>query len=1207
MKLTASLLGLDSRPKTAADLSKVAHLFEAGSIISDAAGDVFRVRAKVAGPEGFVFKLANLQGKPVQTPVDFYPLNRYNAKVAKWMRFVLAYNADWDMYVKEYIRAAGLPVDESYNWAKWFQAKFYTKLKGDDEVKDEAIHQTIVTALAQRKALDANNPAGFQHAIKRFPPGVQQLPLEKQVTQFLLTLFSGRVQEANQFIDKMQRPDSDSMTQDAPEEQEDQSTTNILDTEEHATGPEGQELADFKTDMNKFRQGFSSWLDQSNRPETAKNYLNLWDAFIYWVTQEHAEPKISDIYPFWAQLTRDAKHPKGLGFDSMKQYYGKFPQMVHQFTDENRDELEGNPLVAIVDRLPKKTFTQPAQASVLGGLKLADDCDLDALDTAGAEYVGDNAEVAKTSEAVVSKWDWACPSCQYGNTVINGLGGHVQCHKCNQIFSTNILKNDGVLKNMSLTASIQDDDGHETDISDEGYCTECGKEHPSIKDICSDCRAKGKKTADDVASDIAEAKTHTESPDSVDADIKQPTEPMEKQAAQDFQIGEEVQGRLGASTFLGTVENVEGGKVQIRNKNNPRLVRSFDVNDVTPLTIVHEENSQRVQRDDAEEAEKVRVVEDEIGKFKDRLTKRPSCWGCGGDWSQRWSAEDLAPVQMEGTRHLVCPDCVEDVGSENLEFVASVTSALKQSIVRNHNLLQHLANVCECGHGKTYHDGKNKQCHGGTKENPCNCDGRIRKPKTGGIGHEFTDGIRPQTNVQDTGRLEGDAGPNSPSERDPNWRVTGAVAIAPQPGVGGAAGLQPQQNPATNVNNRGVPDPSSNTPPGEEDKGIGQTVLPQQVNDETDSGSGQGDTNKPMKHTVPPDLPFQRLHLQSLKDASLHLAGADKAIVNKLRQSAIGDSVGWSGKYQEYVVKRQYFYTHGMTEDKLAEAVKALIPNATITSARNFWHPWPKDSWFEVRFKVPTTTEVPAASADDRAKAMGLPSAVPGAAGIDPQGNIIPADANTGTKVEEKSMATTGSKRATVVEKIKARKAATKWAKLRQVADEHAPEAAEALEQLGQAFGELADRVDAFRENLDLVDAPKNAALKTRIAARRALGANFKRIAEESPEIMAGAVNELFHSLDDVAGAVEAFAENMGIELTMTPVEKDFAEEGQEELAGDIPVEEIPMDEDPKEANSGGGARGWTNDRDENGQPKTPEKATIPVAQGLAPTTANKK
>src|SRR5208282_2843248 len=36
-------------------------------------------------------------------------------------------------------------------------------------------------------------------------------------------------------------------------------------------------------------------------------------------------------------------------------------------------------------------------------------------------------------------------------------------------------------------------------------------------------------------------------------------------------------------------------------------------------------------------------------------------------------------------------------------------------------------NLCECGHVKTYHDGKNRVCQGGTKESPCNCDGRFHK------------------------------------------------------------------------------------------------------------------------------------------------------------------------------------------------------------------------------------------------------------------------------------------------------------------------------------------------------------------------------------------------------------------------------------------------------------------------------------------------
>jgi hypothetical protein len=354
--------------------------------------------------------------------------------------------------------------------------------------------------------------------------------------------------------------------------------------------------------------------------------------------------------------------------------------------------------------------------------------------------------------------------------------------------------------------------------------------------------------------------------------------------------------------------------------------------------------------------------------------------------------------------------------------------------------------------------------------------------------------------------------------------------------------------------------------------------------------------NQPEKKTVPPDLPFQRLHLQSLQAATLKLAGADKEVVSKLDSAAIFDTIRWSPKFQEYICKRGYFYTHGMTEDKLAAAVKNLIPEAVISSSRNFWHPWPKDSWFEVRFKVPATAE----PATPEAPATTEPS----------QQEAVMA--------QPKAQGATASKRAAVLEKIKARKAAkndSKWATLRRVADENAPEAAEALDQLAQAFGELADRVDAFRENLDLVDAPVTASLKTRIAARRALGTRLKKYADENPEVLAQAVNELFHSLDDVAAGVEAFAENMGIELTMTPAEEAFVDEGQAEVEGDIPAvesEPVKVDEEKAEegeeqleveANSGAGAQGWSTDRDENGQPKLPQKVDrmSQVSEGDAP------
>jgi len=117
-------------------------------------------------------------------------------------------------------------------------------------------------------------------------------------------------------------------------------------------------------------------------------------------------------------------------------------------------------------------------------------------------------------------------------------------------------------------------------------------------------------------------------------------------------------------------------------------------------------------------------------------------------------------------------------------------------------------------------------------------------------------------------------------------------------------------------------------------------------------------------------------------------AKRNKSVIERL-QDKTGYTIGYSNKKDEYIVKSGYFYTHGFDEDKLAANVLKVIPEAQITDKSNHWNAWPRDSWFEVRFKVPETSK------DDRAKAMGLPSAVPGAAGVDPQGNIIPQQEQT--------------------------------------------------------------------------------------------------------------------------------------------------------------------------------------------------------------------
>ena len=53
-----------------------------------------------------------------------------------------------------------------------------------------------------------------------------------------------------------------------------------------------------------------------------------------------------------------------------------------------------------------------------------------------------------------------------------------------------------------------------------------------------------------------------------------------------------------------------------------------------------------------------------------------------------------------------------------------------------------------------------------------------------------------------------------------------------------------------------------------------------------------------------------------------------------------------------FIAKRTFFYTHGVTPKKVAEAVQKQIPQAEIIEAAEHWNSWPKDSYWEVRFTV---------------------------------------------------------------------------------------------------------------------------------------------------------------------------------------------------------------------------------------------------------------
>jgi hypothetical protein len=206
--------------------------------------------------------------------------------------------------------------------------------------------------------------------------------------------------------------------------------------------------------------------------------------------------------------------------------------------------------------------------------------------------------------------------------------------------------------------------------------------------------------------------------------------------------------------------------------------------------------------------------------------------------------------------------------------------------------------------------------------------------------------------------------------------------------------------------------------------------------------------------------------------------------------------------------------------------------------------------------------------------------------------------------------------RAELLKKIQARKAEkqaatkAKWAQMRHAATEGATDFEKKIAKLAELCVAAAEGFQNLRDNLDLVQAPKGASLKVRVAAARKYAKSFQRIAEESPEMLAEAVQEAYKSLDEIAGTLELAADQLGVDLNATPAEEAFAEEGVAEIEhGEAEGEEIaegfeeeaPVDEEIKE---GAGSDWFATDRDESGQPKTPEQVDVPRVANSGPGAA---
>jgi len=372
--------------------SKFSSLIRAGSIVHTIDGGVYRCMSKIACGGETHIRLANLQGTSVPTPVNLRPISPALARFASWMRWVVAYNKDFDLYVKEYIRAAGLPVDPAMDWSKMLQTTVTPRLVSKDpEVQDEALHHLIIKLLVERSIL-----SNFNTAIAKFPPHVQALPLEKQVNAFLLQNFIWYIGKANSYIKQVIfQDDANSMFSEgtAGHEGED---INTLDTEEHATGTQAYDAIDSDVDVQTFLRGFVKYLSDRFRKETVAQYVALFNVLYAHLREgdlpssglknqvkqigEDGEPIIFNIPTLYDEWKEEIGITKSHAW--FKVLFSNLPKLIDTYVTHNLHDEEVNTFIEVMQNIgkeqkkvevPSHPVPAAATASVMGGLKLAEE------------------------------------------------------------------------------------------------------------------------------------------------------------------------------------------------------------------------------------------------------------------------------------------------------------------------------------------------------------------------------------------------------------------------------------------------------------------------------------------------------------------------------------------------------------------------------------------------------------------------------------------------------------------------------------------------------------------------------------------------------------------------------------------------------------------------------------------------------------------
>lgn len=175
----------------------------------------------------------------------------------------LAFNPDFDLYVKTSLENHNLPVDPKMNWAKWLEDTFRQMVSpAKPEQRDEAIHHMLVDNLYRYDAV-----AKFDAS--RLPARVQELPLEEQVSSYLKGYFLLQRSDCVEWVKKTYGD----VTKELLLLDDDTSETDFLNNPEYSEEDNDFAGAVDAMDKEKFRKAFSEFATRQLSPSNREKIM----------------------------------------------------------------------------------------------------------------------------------------------------------------------------------------------------------------------------------------------------------------------------------------------------------------------------------------------------------------------------------------------------------------------------------------------------------------------------------------------------------------------------------------------------------------------------------------------------------------------------------------------------------------------------------------------------------------------------------------------------------------------------------------------------------------------------------------------------------------------------------------------------------------------------------------------------------------------